>query len=99
MPSAMQSEMKHRLIRLAWPAILMNLFQTLAMTIDIAMVGRLGTEAVGGVTLGGQLMFLVMMVFMTVTTGTVALMARFTGSGDQSTRGKALAQSITMVLM
>ncbi|MCK4717153.1 MAG: MATE family efflux transporter [Thermoplasmata archaeon] len=96
MPS---DELKKRLLRLAWPAVFMNLFQTLAMTVDIMMVGRIGGRAVGAVTLGTQLMFLVMMVFMTITAGTIALMARFTGSGEREERGKALSQSLTIALL
>ncbi|MCD6461359.1 MAG: MATE family efflux transporter [Thermoplasmata archaeon] len=91
--------MKRRVFSLAWPAILNNLFQTAAVTADIIMVGTLGRAAVAGVTLGGQLLFIVMTVFMAITSGTIALVARFTGSGDTENKDRAVAQSLMLTLL
>jgi putative MATE family efflux protein len=68
---------------LAWPAILGNLLFSTVGFIDLKIVGALGPPAVAAVTTGNRIFFVVQAVFVAVTTGTSALVARAWGSGDR----------------
>ena len=69
--------------QLAWPVMVANLLQTLTTTVDVIMVGALGSEApaaVSAVGVGGQFIFLFFSVMISVSAGTIALVARAIGS-------------------
>jgi len=68
---------------LAWPAILGNLLFSTVGFIDLKIVGSLGPPAVAAVTTGNRIFFVVQAVFVAVTTGTSALVARAWGAGDR----------------
>src|SRR5437773_769133 len=69
--------------QLAWPVMVANLLQTLTTTVDVIMVGSLGSEApaaVAAVGFGGQFIFLFFSVMISVSAGTIALVARAIGA-------------------
>lgn len=71
----------HKVVwRLAWPSVLAMLLQTLNSFMDRGFVGRLGPDALAAVGVGGQFMFVVFSVGMSISVGATALVARFTGS-------------------
>ncbi|HHW10307.1 MAG TPA: MATE family efflux transporter [Firmicutes bacterium] len=81
---------------LAWPAIVE---QTLMMTvgiIDTAMVGRLGAVALASVGLGAQVMMIAITCFAAVSTGTSALVARFTGASEVDKACTVARQSLLL---
>ena len=85
----------HRAVwRLAWPSVLTMLLQTANSFTDRAFVGRLGSDALAAVGVGGQLMFLLMSVGLSVSVGTTALVARFVGAGDLGEARAASNQSL-----
>ena len=68
---------------LAWPAIVGNLLNSTVGLVDIKIVGALGAPAVAAVTTGNRLFFVMQAVFIAVTAGTTALVARAWGAGDR----------------
>ena len=85
--------------QLAWPVMISNLLQTLTTTVDVIMVGALGTEApaaVAAVGFGGQFIFLFFSVMISVSAGTIALVARAIGSNDLQEADRVLKQSLVL---
>ena len=85
-------------IYLAWPIVIQSLLQVLIGTIDIKMVGSLGVDAISAVGTGRNIIMLIMVLVMAISTGTIAMISRFTGMGDHesisSTAGQAFFLSI-----
>ncbi len=95
MPSARYNKFSYRAIwDLAWPVIVANLLQTLTMTVDVIMVGRLGAEAIASVGLGMQIMFVAMAVMMALGMGTIALVSRHIGAMEPKRADNVLRQSL-----
>ncbi len=94
-PAAAGSREGYREIwTLAWPFMLAQMLASLVSLIDIAMVGRLGTDTVAAVGYATQFFFLAQSVLLAVGFACVALMARAIGSGDPQSARSALAASI-----
>lgn len=84
------------ILSLAWPAILNNLLLTFIWIVDMVMVGHLGPTAVAAVGISGQMLNMVMAITLAVTTGTTALVARFTGANQKERANLVLGQSLVM---
>jgi putative MATE family efflux protein len=85
--------------QLAWPVMISNLLQTLTTTVDVIMVGALGTEApaaVAAVGFGGQFIFLFFSVMISVSAGTIALVSRAIGANDLPEADRVLKQSLVL---
>ncbi len=85
--------------QLAWPVMLSNLLQTLTTTVDVILVGSLGAEApaaVAAVGLGAQFLFLFFSIMISVSAGTIALVARATGANDAVLADHVLKQSLVL---
>lgn len=85
--------------QLAWPVMISNLLQTLTTTVDVIMVGSLGAEApaaVAAVGFGGQFIFLFFSVMISVSAGTIALVARAIGANDFKEADHILKQSLVL---
>src|SRR5436309_4097628 len=85
--------------QLAWPVMVANLLQTLTTTVDVIMVGSLGSEApaaVSAVGVGGQFIFLFFSVMISVSAGTIALVARAIGANDLAEADHILKQSLVL---
>lgn len=91
--------MKKRIWELAWPAILANISGTLVNLVDMMMVGQLGSLAIASVGLGGQFSWFMMPLMFAVSTGTLALVARFVGARDIETAEKTLEQSLYLAFL
>ena len=76
---------------LTWPVILSGTLGSAISLIDIAMVGRLGTNALAAVGYAMQFFFLAMSVLMAVGTACVAMMSRSIGAGRHERARQALA--------
>ncbi len=84
---------------LAWPVMISNLLQTLTTTVDLIMVGSLGAEApaaVAAVGLGANFVYLFFAVMISVSAGTIALVARAMGAKDQPLADHVLKQSFVL---
>ena len=85
----------HRTVwMLAWPSVMTMLLQTLNSFMDRGFVGHLGSDALAAVGVGGMFMFLLMSVGMSISTGTSALVSRFTGAKEPDQAKLAANQSL-----
>src|SRR5437660_1695977 len=81
--------------QLAWPVMVANLLQTLTTTVDVIMVGSLGSEApaaVAAVGIGAQFIFLFFSLMISVSAGTIAFVPRL------GVPGAAIGTSISYVI-
>lgn len=87
---------RREIISLAWPVILNNILLTFVWIVDMAMVGRLGPNAVAAVGVSGQMFNMIMAVSLAVTTGTISLVARYTGAKEKDRANAVLGQSLLL---
>ena len=66
--------------KLAWPTVVYSLLQSMVGMADVYMVSGLGPAAVSAVGITRQIVMLVVVVILAVTTGTVTLVAQFVGA-------------------
>ncbi|WP_461866610.1 MATE family efflux transporter [Thermococcus sp.] len=92
-------EIQRRLWKLAWPAIMGNISQTLLNIVDTIMVGHVGALAIAAVGLGGQVSWFMMPIMAAVATGSLALIARFVGAKDEENATLALEQSLYLAFL
>ncbi len=85
---------RRKVVQLSLPVFAEVVLQTLTQVVDMAMVGRLGASAIAAVGLSMQPLFLGQGVFMGLSVGTTALVARFTGAGDRRMAGRTNHQSL-----
>ena len=83
---------------LTWPVILSMTMASAVGVIDIAMLGRLGTEALAAVGYAMQFFFLSQAVLMAVGVACVAMMSRALGAGEPVRARHALAASLAIAL-
>jgi len=97
------SAKRREILAFTWPVILTNLLQSLTVTVNMIMVGNLGDEAgrdaIAGVGLGGQVVFLAQAIMIAVSAGTIALIARHIGAGEKKKAERILEQSIVLSLL
>jgi putative MATE family efflux protein len=78
--------------------LVMMVFQTLYFLIDLYWVGRLGTAAVAGVSIAGQLSFLVLALGQMLGVGATTLISHAAGRRDQAEAGHLFNQSLGLSL-
>jgi putative MATE family efflux protein len=74
-------------------------FQSLVGFVDMLFVAQLGTESVAGVGVGSQVHFVAFSLISVVTTGTVALVARAIGAGDEAEADGVLQSSLLLAVL
>lgn len=84
---------------LSWPVILSFALDSILGLIAMLMVGRLSAEAVGAVGLGTQVPGAVRAGIAAVGTGTIELVARDIGAGDQAHADQVMTQSVVFGVM
>ena len=72
----------HSVLSLAWPSLVENLLLLAMSMASLMMVGRLGPAAMAGVGIANQVAMLLQVLFMGLSVGNLALVARATGSGQ-----------------
>jgi putative MATE family efflux protein len=85
--------------RMSWPVMLSLLLANVVGLVDIAMVGRLGSDAVAAVGYATQFHFLSQSVLLAVGFACVALMSRAIGSGDTERARGAFAASLAVATL
>ncbi|HHT43679.1 MAG TPA: MATE family efflux transporter [Firmicutes bacterium] len=95
---AAREDLRARILRLAWPAIVENLLHTMVGIVDTAMVGRLGAAALASVGLGNQINQLGLTVFSALATGSTALVARHIGAEEPERARDVARQSLILGL-
>ncbi len=86
------------MLEMAWPSLVENLLQTLLGVVDLIFVGQLGPDAIAGVGLGNQLMFLLVVLFMGLAIGNTALVARAIGAKDKPEAERVAKQSLVLTM-
>jgi putative MATE family efflux protein len=77
-----QGNIVGNLLSLSWPMLITRALMSLAPTVDMIVVGKLGAASVAGVGIGGIAMGLVESLKQGLTMGVRAMVARFVGEGD-----------------
>src|SRR5512143_1000286 len=91
--------LNRQLFQLAWPSLIENLLQTMLGFVDLVFVGQLGADAIAGVGLGNQLMFLLQVSFMGLSVGNQALVARAIGAKDKPDAERIAKQSLVIAVV
>src|SRR5436309_9401893 len=91
--------LRREILQLAWPVIVANMFQVLATTVDLIMVGRIGVAEVAAVGIGGNLVFFTQVVMIGVSAGTIALVARATGARNRPDADHFMFQSLVAAVL
>lgn len=89
----------YNVIYLAWPIIIQSILQVSIGTIDIKMVGSLGVDAISAVGTGRNIIMLIMVFVMAISTGTIAMISRFTGMQDYKSVSKSAGQSFFLSIV
>ncbi|OGV96755.1 hypothetical protein A2W24_03640 [Microgenomates group bacterium RBG_16_45_19] len=77
----------------SWPMVSTYFLQTLVSLVDVKMVGVLGQENIAAVGLATAALMVVLMLMMGISTGTTALVARYTGEGSREKVANVIRQS------
>jgi len=85
--------------KLALPAIMEMLMQTLLGFADMAMVGSLGAVAIAAIGLSDMPMMTAMSLFAALSVGTTALVARAIGARNQSEASNVAKQSLIVSIV
>lgn len=86
------------IVQLAWPVMASQFFVSVVGLIDIAMVGRLGPDAVAAVGYATQFFFLIQSALIAVGFACVALVARAIGGGSVTAARQSLAASLVVAV-
>lgn len=86
-------------IYLAWPVILQSLLQVSVGTVDIKMVGTLGVDAISAVGTSRNIIMILLVLVMGISTGTTAMVSRFIGRGDERNASRSAGQAFLLSLM
>ncbi len=78
---------------LYWPVLISNTINVLGPTIDMIWVGRLGAASIAGVGVSAVAVMVVTSLMMGLFTGTIALVARFVGAGDERSANRVAQQA------
>lgn len=87
-------EMRIRILKLAWPAVLRMFLQSVVGIVDVMMIGSLGAAALAAVDMSNRLMFVLIGALTALTIGSTALVARYTGAKNQEKANQVIVQSI-----
>lgn len=87
-------KLRRMILTLAWPVAAEMFLQTLTQIVDMVMVSRLGEVPVAAVGLSFRPLFFVMSIFLGVSAGTTALVARSIGSGDREEAQRITQQTV-----
>ncbi len=83
---------------LAWPIVLQSLLQVSIGTIDIRMVGSLGVNAIAAVGAGRNVVMVIMVIVIAISTGTTAMVSRYVGRNDEENASITAGQSFYLAV-
>ena len=87
-----------RIWHYSWPTIVHSLLQWVVGMADIYMVGRLGSEAISAVGFSQQIMMVIMIGALAVSTGAMTLVAQAWGAKDKQQVSSAARQALLLAL-
>ena len=98
MPRPLAAEVRATLA-LAAPLVLAQLAQMSMSFVDVAMVGRLGTEALAAIVLGSTTFFTLSLVGVGVLVAVQPTVAQAVGAGDDGAVGRAARQGLWLAVL
>lgn len=90
---------RRTVLLLAWPAILEQVMQTMVSYVDTAMVGSMGVNAAGSVTINTTLLWLINGIISGPATGFSVLTAIAVGEKNEEKIRKIMRQAVTTMLI
>ncbi|MDD1657675.1 MAG: MATE family efflux transporter [Methanomicrobiales archaeon] len=84
------------LLSVSLPILVANLLQGVLEIVDLYFVGRLGTDAIAGVTLATSLIFFLVTVLIGIATATAAFISRAYGARDYPEIGRVLFHALVL---
>ncbi len=96
---ASSSQIRQRILLLAWPVIAEQALGTITHIIDMAMVGRLGAASIAAIGISLQPFMLAFVLFGALATGTTAVVAREMGADSPQSASNALRQSLILAML
>lgn len=96
--AAAEQGLRQEVLRLALPAMGEQMLSLMVSLVDTMLVGHLGAEALAGVSLATQWVFMASTLFSAISTGSVALVARAAGAQDLETANRTARQSVIVGL-
>ncbi|MCD6159880.1 MAG: MATE family efflux transporter [Thermotogae bacterium] len=93
----LNEDMTTALFKLAWPAVLSMLFQTLYNIVDAFWLGKLGKLEISAPTIAWPVIFLVLSIGGGITVASLALVAQYTGKGEHELSKRAAGQTLSVV--
>jgi len=97
-PPREETSLASEVRRLALPAILHSLLQTLVFVVDRVMLGRHGEASLAAMQLGGAIEWSIWSVFAAFEVGTIARVGRHVGARDAAAARRAAWVSVAMAL-
>lgn len=91
-----QESLGKRIIKLALPATVENIFQTLVGFVDTLLIAQLGLVAVTAVGLANTILNVYLAVYMALGVGATALIARSIGAGDRESLTFHVRQALVL---
>ncbi len=91
-----QGPVSRQVLAMAAPIAIGMVFQTLYFLIDLYFVGRLGDDAIAGVSTAGNITFVVMALTQVLAVGTVALVSQAVGRRDLADANLVFNQSLAL---
>ena len=86
----------HNLWSLSWPVLIGNTTTMLGPTIDMIWVGKLGAASIAGVGISGMVVMVVNSLLAGLFTGTLAMIARFIGAGEEQSANRVAQQAFVI---
>lgn len=85
--------------KLALPMVIAQLGQIVTMTIDLAIIGRLGSEAIAAAALAGRIYYVIINVGMGLLAALAPVAAQAFGAGNLSVVRRSLRMALCMALI
>lgn len=88
-----------RVFTLVLPMALQNLINVGITSADVIMLGKVGEEVLSGVSLAGQVQYIMQLIFFGLTSGASVLAAQYWGKRDKETIEKILGFALRLGIM
>ncbi|MBU0534456.1 MAG: MATE family efflux transporter [Candidatus Omnitrophica bacterium] len=88
-----------KMLSLTGPLMVTAILNSTLNLIDMFWVGKLGSDSIAAVAIGGTIMMVVFATLIGITRGTIALVARYVGAKDAKNADAVASQSIMLGLI
>lgn len=94
-----KKEFYRKVFVLVLPMALQNLINVGVTSSDVIMLGRVGEKVLSGASLGGQIYFIMTLIFFGLTSGASVLTAQYWGKRDRDTIEKILGMTLRLSVL